>query len=285
MFTCISPVAANGTATVPFQLTLNNASYADSVFTFEFRDPSAPTDQQGQTTTNALGAGFIVLIVLLVIFALAVAAAIFAFIYFRRKHEDERNAAAWLRLQTPDFPKYAVAVPKDLLYDVSNKDAAKLVALEAFLLRDTNFAVVSALAKVIADRELDSLAKAMTWFYTTHAKSLDMMLHFVNHEINIADSEGTLFRSTSAAAKIFNQYARYVGLPYLWSNLAYYVNLLHEYGKEERKDERDDILGVRIRLLLQPFGSLTDLYCSSPALWRLIPRDSRMNLCQKRMSD
>lgn len=283
----MSPASLNGTTVVSFQIRLNNQSYTQSALSFEFKDPAAPTEQ-GNVISGGLGAGLIVLVVLLVLFVIAVVSGLAIFFYIRKKHEDERNAAAWLRLRNPDFPKHALALPKELAYDVGSKDITKLDALETFLLRDKDFAVVSALAKVISDRELDVLAKAMTWFFTTHSKSLEMMLHFVNAEIEIADSEGTLFRSTSAAAKIFNQYARYVGLPYLWANLSYYVNLLHEYGKEERRDQRDDILGVRDPLPLLDLMCPDIFYflsCCSLVLWRSIRIDLTTSHSPRSMCD
>jgi hypothetical protein len=56
-------------------------------------------------------------------------------------------------------------------------------------------------------------------------------------------SEGTLFRATSVACKIFNHFAKYIGMPYLWLHLAFFINQLHEFGKEERRDDRESILG------------------------------------------
>jgi hypothetical protein len=57
------------------------------------------------------------------------------------------------------------------------------------------------------------------------------------------DSEGTLFRATSTVCKIFNHFAKYIGMPFLWQHLAFFINQLHEFGKEERKADRESILG------------------------------------------
>jgi hypothetical protein len=60
----------------------------------------------------------------------------------------------------------------------------------------------------------------------------------ISIEVESADEEGTLFRSNSAAAKLFTFYMRMIGLKYLWHVLVLSVHSLNDNARETDPDRK-----------------------------------------------
>jgi hypothetical protein len=84
--------------------------------------------------------------------------------------------------------------------------------------------------------EADRVAKSLIYVFQKHAKALPAMKYRTSIEIQLADSENTLFRGNSMASKMFNTYCKMVGLEYLWQTLGLIVYELAALSKSEKQD-------------------------------------------------
>ena len=165
------------------------------------------------------------------------------FVVFYRKIMENRDKRKFLKLREPDYSAVAFSSTKgiDLVLTPSDQKALNnfMKALDA----DENFTIIRALSQSAPGNQADYLCRAAIYYYQTKNRALDLLMSFVTAEVKASEHEGTLFRASSFACKLFNQYARLQGGPYLWKTLGFYVNQLAEFAREERSEERDDILG------------------------------------------
>lgn len=233
--TCISPRASllgvsSSNTPVTLSILWNGEAFATSSsirFTYKNTD---------NTATIALATVLpIVGVILLVVLIL--------FVVFYRKIMEKREASRFLKLREPDYAKVAFSQTKSIDFVLTPADVKALRKFVRILEADEKFTILAAFAQCAPGSQADHLARSAVYFYQSRFKALDMLTTFVSAEVKASEHEGTLFRSTSFACKLFNQYARYAGLPYLWRTLGYFVNQLAEFAKDERVEERDDILG------------------------------------------
>jgi hypothetical protein len=233
--TCISPPASSlgikkGGTSVDLKILWNGAVFTrDSSFRFTYKN----TDK---TTTIAIATVFSVLAFIIILIVIL-------FAIFWKKMVEKRDRTKFLKLREPDYPKVAFSQTKGIDVLLTPGELKQLAKFIRILEADQNFLIVQALAAASTGQQTDYLARSAVYFYQSRNRVLDMLSTFVSAEVKASEHEGTLFRASSFACKLFNQYARYAGLPYLWKTLGFYVNQLAEFAKEERQDDRDDILG------------------------------------------
>jgi len=74
----------------------------------------------------------------------------------------------------------------DLNYELTGKEVDRLKRLEKVLDGDEKFDVVYALSQKATSRELDSLCKAMVYYYATKGRALPMLVAFITREVAIS---------------------------------------------------------------------------------------------------
>ena len=153
------------------------------------------------------------------------------------------NRRRFLKLQEPDY--YSIATTQTTTLDliVTPSDIKALASFVKLLEADTTFSIAHAMGASVQTSQSDNLARSIVFFYQSRGRVLDLLLSFIAAEIRVSEHEGTLFRASSFACKLFTQYARYNGLKYLWLTLGYYINQLAEFAREERAEDREGILG------------------------------------------
>jgi hypothetical protein len=233
--TCQSPSAASVGITKSGKTVDVDILWHDGLFTrsagFKF------TYKNNDSTTT------IVLATVLSLLALIIIVVIVLFVIFYKKITEKRNRRRFLKLREPDYLAVAFAQTKGIEMALTPGELKSLSSFIRALEKDSQYTIVQALAASSPGSQADYLARAAVYFYQSRGRALDMLMTFVSAEVKASEHEGTLFRASSFACKLFNQYARYHGLPYLWRTLGFYVNQLAEFAKEEREEERDDILG------------------------------------------
>jgi hypothetical protein len=63
-------------------------------------------------------------------------------------------------------------------------------------------------------------------------QAYNLVAHSITREVSIADEEGTLFRSNSAAAKLFTLYMRMIALKYTWHVLVLSLHSLNDNARD-----------------------------------------------------
>lgn len=233
---CISPTASslgikkNGVS-VQVSVMWRNAPFTSDANQLSFTYKNADTSTK-IIIGVVVGLCLLVLLVLLILFLL-----------FYRRIKEARYRRRFLKLEEPDYAAISAIQTSALELFVSPSDLKSLASFIRLLEADTSYHIVSAIASSVSTSESDSLARAIIFFYQSRGRALDLLLAFVTAEVRVSEHEGTLFRASSFACKLFNQYARYNCLPYLWLTLGYYVNQLAEFAREERTADREDILG------------------------------------------
>lgn len=200
-----------------------------SVFSFTYRNAD---------TTTKIVVGVVVGVCLFLILLVLI-----IFIVFFKRIKEARYRRRFLKLQEPNYATITAAQTSGIDRIVTPSDLKALASFIRLLEADTNFQIVHALGSAVQSSHSDNLARSIIFFYQSRGRALDVLLSFAAAEIRISEHEGTLFRSSSFACKLFTQYARYNGLKYLWITLGFYINQLAEFAREERTDDRDSILG------------------------------------------
>jgi hypothetical protein len=233
--TCTSPAASSlgikkSGQSVDVDILWNNARFTRAAgFKFTYKN-------QDSTATIAIAT-------VLSVFFFLVIIVVILFVIFYKKIMEKRNRRRFLKLREPDYNAVAFAQTKGIEMTLTPSDLKSLSSFIRALEKDATYNIVLALSQSAPGSQADYLARAAVYFYQSRGRALDMLMTFVSAEVRASEHEGTLFRASSFACKLFNQYARYHGLPYLWKTLGFYVNQLAEFAKEERTEERDDILG------------------------------------------
>lgn len=164
----------------------------------------------------------IVLGVVLGILGLIILVVIILFIIFYKKIREKRDRHRFLKLREPEYEIVAFAQTKGIEMVLTPSDLKALAPFIRALEADTNFSIVQGLAAASPSSQSDYLARSAIYFYQSRGRALDLLMTCVSAEVKASEHEGTLFRASSFACKLFNQYARYLGLPYLWHTLGFY---------------------------------------------------------------
>ena len=195
------------------------------------------TYRNADTATKII-VGVVVGVSLLLILILVI-----IFVVFYKRIKEAHYRRRFLKLQEPDYATIAVTQASGIGLIVTPSDLKSLTTFVRVLEADTTYQIAHALGSSVTTSQSDNLAKSLVFFYQSRGRALDLLLSFVAAEIRASEHEGTLFRASSFACKLFTQYARYNALKYLWLTLGYYVNQLAEFARIERSDDRDSILG------------------------------------------
>jgi hypothetical protein len=130
----------------------------------------------------------VALYVVLILLALAIVAAVVVAIIIRRRTSVARENRKFLKLRTPQFEKVVFAYNADLDYELSAKDIERLKPLENLLAKDKQFVIATWLASVMNVRDLEPVSKALMYFYQTKSLTLELMINFVNSELDASSS-------------------------------------------------------------------------------------------------
>jgi neurofibromin 1 len=93
--------------------------------------------------------------------------------------------------------------------------------------------LLGAICDTTSVTEADKVAKSLIYVFQKHSKALPAMMYRTAVEIQLAESENTLFRGNSMASKMFNTYCKMVGLEYLWETLGLIMYELAAISKIE----------------------------------------------------
>jgi hypothetical protein len=96
--------------------------------------------------------------------------------------------------------------------------------------------LLGAICDTTSVTEADKVAKSLIYVFQKHTKALPAMMYRTTIEIQLAESENTLFRGNSMASKMFNTYSKMVGLDYLWQTLGLIMYELSALSKAEPQD-------------------------------------------------
>lgn len=203
------------------------------------------TESSGYSFTyrNADTATKIIIGVVVGVCLLLILIVVIIFVVFYKRIKEAHYRRRFLKLQEPDYSTIAVTQASGIGLIVTPSDLKSLTTFVRLLEADTTYEIAHALGASVTTSQSDNLAKSLIFFYQSRGRALDLLLSFAAAEIRASEHEGTLFRASSFACKLFTQYARYNALRYLWITLGYYVNQLAEFAREERMDDRDSILG------------------------------------------
>jgi hypothetical protein len=102
--------------------------------------------------------------------------------------------------------------------------------------------VLGAICDATSVTEADKVAKSLVYIFHQHAKALDIMMYRTSVEIQLSESENTLFRGNSLASKMFNTYSKMVGLDYLWQTLGLMMYELNALGTSSSSEGNPSLL-------------------------------------------
>ena len=105
------------------------------------------------------------------------------------------------------------------------------------LLLDPHMRLLGAICDTTSVTEADKVAKSLIYVFQKHTKALPAMMYRTTIEIQLAESENTLFRGNSMASKMFNTYCKMVGLEYLWQTLGLIMYELSALSKSDKQDQ------------------------------------------------
>jgi hypothetical protein len=88
-----------------------------------------------------------------------------------------------------------------------------------------DFALVKQIVSVTSSTESDLVAKCLVYAFAKNGFALSLFQELITDETKSAEKQ-TLFRSNSMATKLFKIYSRIVGLDYLLSNFAFFLDKL-----------------------------------------------------------
>jgi hypothetical protein len=161
----------------------------------------------------------------IIVALLIIAAAIFVLIFLRKRYRERK-------LTPPDYNKYAFSANSKLIREVPDAKRAGLDEL-ALLLSEDNYALGLALADITTGADDDLLSRALIYAAYPNAFALDMLIKFIEVEVEDSQEEGELFRASSLACKMYTIYSKVVGVQYLWKTLARSIHTLDDAGQAE----------------------------------------------------
>src|SRR4051812_21532920 len=91
-----------------------------------------------------------------------------------------------------------------------------------------DFQLSVSILEAVDSSALDSLSKSLMFIAQANHGGSEFLSAQIDFEVENSADEGTLFRSNSAAAKLFGIFVRIVGLKYLWHMLVLPINTLND---------------------------------------------------------
>lgn len=162
-----------------------------------------------------------------VILVLLIAVLIVVLVFLRRRHIARR-------LTPPDFNKYAFSANTRLIREVAPERRDKLSEIVP-LLSESSYKFSLALRTVTSGSDDELLCRALVYASYPNSFALDMLIHFIETEVEHCEQVGELFRSSSIACKMYTIYSKIVGIQYLWKTLARSIHTLDDAGQSEDK--------------------------------------------------
>ncbi|ELR25191.1 GTPase-activator protein for Ras family GTPase [Acanthamoeba castellanii str. Neff] len=149
-----------------------------------------------------------------------------------------RRATAYRKLKQPDYEEVAFG---DVKGDVTlpKKQAEGYRQLEQ-LLANPDHRLALAICEVASIGERDAMYRALLRVLAGQFQAYNLIARTIKLEVASADEEGTLFRSNSAAAKLFTLYMRMIGLKYLFHVLVLSVRSLHDNAVDTNAASRNN---------------------------------------------
>ena len=144
-----------------------------------------------------------------------------------------------LMMKPPDFEALR-APPVRMPAFAPDVDApADLSVLEAALLSETGFQMVWGLLGHTSATEIDTMAKALVYFYQHHNKGLELQMFLIMCEISSSQTSTVLFRANSAATRAFKFFSKMYALPYLYRTLAVLLQgLIRDVDDAEEEEQQ-----------------------------------------------
>jgi len=179
----------------------------------------------------------IAIIVSVVVIVVVLIIGVLMILYLRKRRSSKR-----LKLKIPDFKTLPWKGETNYALFVMNINSQGIQELIAALL-NKNFSLAEAFFSVVTATEIERISKSMIHFYFYHDQEMIISLIKMSMtlEINSSKDTGTLFRSNSAANRLFTVYSKIIGLKYLWETLALPVNELALKYEEEEQQPKDDL--------------------------------------------
>ncbi|KAL6055862.1 Ras GTPase activating protein ira2 [Balamuthia mandrillaris] len=146
-----------------------------------------------------------------------------------------RSRVKKIKPYKPDFDTLAFGPLLNRNHGASKSQEDGLRKLDK-LLQDTDYELARILCDNAKATEAETVAKALTYIYTSHNNTTDLLNYFVSKEVETSKKEATLFRANSISSKMFNCYARIVGIRFLWDIFAIPVTELDLLAKKQDED-------------------------------------------------
>ena len=97
-------------------------------------------------------------------------------------------------MRTPNFEKVVFSLTSDLDYELSSKDMEKLKILERALDDDANYNLAYIMGQVVNTRDLDTLSKALVYYYASKQAVAPMLSILIAHEVEVSSTFHQLHR-------------------------------------------------------------------------------------------
>lgn len=153
-----------------------------------------------------------------------------------------------IKLPKPDYMALAYGSYLGTMFDGPLGDYDELAA---YLLR-SDMEAITAICGCASATDVDDLTKSLVYLFASEQRALDVMRVFIADEVTKSTSEGTLFRQNSVSSKMFNSYARLVGLPFVFGIFALPVNILQADAKHADKQKGSGSEGTEMSALSGP---------------------------------
>lgn len=151
---------------------------------------------------------------------------------FYRKHKA-------LMMKPPDFEALRAPPVRPPAFAPDIDAPSDLSVLEAALLSETGFQMVWGLLCHTSATEIDTMAKALVYFYQHHNKGLELQMFLIMCEISSSATSTVLFRANSAATRAFKFYSKMYALPYLYRTLAVLLQgLIRDVDDAEEEEQQ-----------------------------------------------
>eukprot|EP01114_Cavostelium_apophysatum_P012697 TRINITY_DN2900_c0_g1_i3.p1 TRINITY_DN2900_c0_g1~~TRINITY_DN2900_c0_g1_i3.p1 ORF type:complete len:791 (-),score=205.27 TRINITY_DN2900_c0_g1_i3:16-2388(-) len=136
----------------------------------------------------------------------------------------------------PKFEEFLFAADAKPLYQVSKDDKVVLEEMERVLM-EPGLPLVKAIAQLTSVTDSESIARSMVLVFASNNKITELITTMINSEVEVADSEGTMFRKNDFTSKLLKVYSTLVGLDYLFDCLGKLIRELYAIHSSNFTDE------------------------------------------------
>jgi hypothetical protein len=208
--------------------------------------PPSNSASSGSSSTGLI-VGLTVGLVLggLLIAGLVASVAVFAIIWKVRGRVNQ------IKVAKPDYESLAYGNLSEDHVNLSKSQQSNLRKLEDLLLEE-DFALTQTICETMKATDAEQVAKALAYIYAGHGQAVELLKFFITKEVGASNKEGTLFRANSVSTKIFNCYARMIGIHYVWTIFALPVTELNVMAIRAEGREDDDGDTTHTTTLLGP---------------------------------